>query len=344
MKKKQLFICVFFLLCLIPSLGMLAFGPSPLLANETAPRTPKLNTELLTDVTDYVGRRFALRPYLVSARSLLYEKLLKTSAEEQVILGQGIELFYSSTLDDYCGAGLSDGELRQIASHLRAIQDAVEKDGGSFLFTVAPNKNSVIPDAMPRRFPRDREGANYVRLLPLLEEYGVHSIDLQALLEGRGDLYYRTDSHWTAAGAALAADRLLEALGRDSSFAAGPFREEGMHVGDLYQMLYPTGKGRETELVYGPGFTYTTASDPRGGNAITIRTSSESGSGRLYCRRDSFGIALYPYLAEAFESAEFSRSSDWSVESFTGLGANAVILEIVERNIPTLLPAEEATA
>ena len=114
--------------------------------------------------------------------------------------------------------------------------------------------------------------------------------------------------------------------------------------GDLYQMLYPTGKGRETELVYGPGFTYTTASDPRGGNAITIRTSSESGSGRLYCRRDSFGIALYPYLAEAFESAEFSRSSDWSVESFTGLGADTVILEIVERNIPTLLPAEEATA
>ena len=90
----NLFIGLFLLLCLIPSLGMLVLGPSPLLANESAPRTPALldregvvNPDVLTDVTDYMGTRFALRPYLVSARSFLYEKLLNSSAEEQVILG-----------------------------------------------------------------------------------------------------------------------------------------------------------------------------------------------------------------------------------------------------------------
>ena len=55
-----------------------------------------------------------------------------------------------------------------------------------------------------------------------------------------------------------------------------------------------------------------------------------------------FGIALYPYLAEAFAAAEFSRSADYSVEAFSGLGADAVILEIVERNLPLLLPDKEA--
>ena len=346
-----LFIGVFFLLCLIPSVGMLIAGPSPLLANESAPRTPALldrdgnpNPAVLADTTDYIGTRFALRPLLVSARSFLYESLLHTSAEEQVTLGENGELYYSSTLDDYCGVGLSDDELRLIAARLAEIQAQVERDGGQFVFAVAPNKNSVIPERMPARFPADRAGANYTRLLPLLREAGVSCVDLCALLSGQPELYYRTDSHWTAEGAALAADALLTALNRESSFAAGPFSESGMHIGDLYQMLYPVGKGREAELEYSPGFTYETASDPRGGNAITIRTSARDRTGSLYCRRDSFGIALYPYLAEAFGTAEFSRSADYSAEAFSGLGADAVILEIVERNLSLLLPDEEASS
>lgn len=336
--RKKLFISIFFLLCLLPSLGMAVFGPSPLLANEVAPRTPKLNASLFTDITDYVGRRFAFRPYLVSARSFLWEKFLKSSAEEQVILGSDGELFYGSTLDDYCGVGLSDGELRQIASRLAGIQAAVEADGGRFLFTVAPNKNTVVPGAMPRRFPFGHESSNYVRLLPLLEEYGVHCVDLRPLFEGNPELYYRTDSHWTPEGAALAADELLRAAGRESSFADGAFREEGLHIGDLYQMLYPTGKGREPELVYDPGFRHVTASDPRGGNAVTIRTSCPAGTGSLFCLRDSFGIALYPYLAEAFAEAEFSRSLDDMDARLAGSGADVVLLEIVERNLAALLP------
>ena len=317
-----LFIGVFLLLCLIPSVGMLIGGPSPLLANESAPRTPAFldrdghpNPSVLADTTDYIGTRFALRPLLVSARSFLYESLLHTSAEEQVTLGENGELYYSSTLDDYCGVGLSDDELRLIAARLAEIQAQVE-----------------------------RAGANYTRLLPLLREAGVRCVDLCALLSGQPELYYRTDSHWTAEGAALAADALLTALNRESSFAAGPFSESGTHIGDLYQMLYPVGKGREAELEYSPGFTYETASDPRGGNAITIRTSARDRTGSLYCRRDSFGIALYPYLAEAFGTAEFSRSADYSVEAFSGLDADAVILEIVERNLSLLLPDEEASS
>ena len=346
MKKSfsVLLITVFLLLSLLPSLGMPIFGASPLLANESAVRTPaltgkdgKLNMDFLTELTDYMGSRFALRPYMVSARSFLYEKLLRSSAEEQVVLGSGGQLYYSSTLDDYCGRALSDGELAQIADRLLTIQAATEARGAQFLFTVAPNKNSLIPEGMPARFPAGHDQSNWSRLLPMLKERGVHTVDLHSVLAGNADLYYRTDSHWTAEGAAIAADALLGALGRESAFAAGPFSEDGLHVGDLYQMLYPVGKGREAELVYAPGHAHETASDPRGGNAITIRTSSSAGTGTLYCRRDSFGIALYPYLADAFEQAEFSRSSDWSEDSFSTLDADVIILEIVERSIPSLL-------
>lgn len=339
---------LFLLMCLIPSVGMLLTGPSPLLANESASRTPafldhngNINPSVLSDTTDYIGSRFALRPYLVSFRSFLHEKLLHSSAEEQVTLGIDGQLYYSSTLDDYCGIGLEDTKLQQIATHLKAIQTAVEANGGHFVFTVAPNKNSIVPECMPARFPADRSGSNYPRLLPLLEKEDVHTVDLVGLLAGRSDLYYKTDSHWTAEGAALAADALLQSLGRESRYSAGPFSTDGMHIGDLYQMLYPIGHGREAELIYAPGHLHRTASDPRGGNAITIQTVCNSGMGSLYCRRDSFGIALYPFLADSFQQAEFSRSADYSVAAFSELDADVVILEIVERNIPLLLPAED---
>ena len=354
MKKSGsyiVYICLFFALCLLPALGMAVLGPSPLLANENAPRTPALfsrdgtlNAGVLSDASNYAETRFAFRPYLVSARSFLYEKLLHSSAEPQVVLGKEGELFYASTVDDYTGSGLSDATLRRLAAHLKEVQDALEARGIHFLFAAAPNKSSLIPSAMPDRYPEDLAGSNARRLLPLLREYGVRTADLYAPLTGRQDLYYRTDSHWTAEGAALAADTLLASLGRESGFFAGPFEEQGMHIGDLYQMLFPTGQGRETELIYAPGFTYETASDPRGGNAITIRTVCETGNGSLYCLRDSFGIALYPYLAEAFATAEFSRSADYSLAAFESVDADVVILEIVERNLAQLLPEEGAAA
>ena len=340
MKKQKIafFTAIFLLMSLLPSLGMLVTGPSPLLSNEAAPRTPSLNAEMLSDTADYVGTRFAFRPLLVTARSFLYEKLLRSSAEDQVLVGRGGQLYYASTLDDYCGVGLTEAELRAIAGHLAALQQSVQARGGRFLFAVAPNKNSIIPEGMPARFPAGHEDSNYARLLPLLEEAGVAYVDLESVLAEHPGWYYRTDSHWTAEGAAAAADALLDALGRESSFSSGPFEAGGTHVGDLYRMLYPLGGGREPELSYAPGFRYETAADPRGGEAVRIETRSASGEGSLFCLRDSFGIALYPYLAEAFDSAVFSRSSDYSTEAFADPDADVVILEIVERNLPRLLP------
>ena len=73
---------------------------------------------------------------MVSARSYLFEKLFHSSAEEQVVLGRGTEMYYASTLNDYCGVSLSEDELHAVVRQLKAIQETVEGNGGRFLFTV----------------------------------------------------------------------------------------------------------------------------------------------------------------------------------------------------------------
>ena len=343
-KKLSLFgVSLFLLLCLLPGLGMLFVGESPAAANEILSSPPKLqrtdgsfNWSVLSDFSDYFADRFAFGQQLVTVWSRLNAGLLRISAEEQVVLGRDGWLYYSDTLNDYAGLRLSDEELRRIAENLKAIQTYAESRGAQFLFTVAPNKNSLYPEHMPARFPSAHHSSNIRALEPLLQEAGVAYADLFPLFSQERALYYKTDSHWTAQGAALAADRLLQAMGKPSAYADGGFAEDGLHSGDLYEMLYPAAGGAEPELVYTGRFSYTPRSDPRGGDAITIQTENPGANGRLLCWRDSFGSALYPYLADSFGEALFSRAVIYDFTHYDLQESDLVLIEIAERNLPRL--------
>ena len=91
-KAQGLFLAVFLILCLIPSVGLLCFGPSEAGANEIAPSAPRLtapdgspNAAYLSDLTDYVGRRFFLRQELITAHNRLVSGVFGTSAEDDVL-------------------------------------------------------------------------------------------------------------------------------------------------------------------------------------------------------------------------------------------------------------------
>ncbi|MCI6647091.1 MAG: hypothetical protein MSH16_05545 [Oscillospiraceae bacterium] len=347
MKKSRidiLFILLFLVLCLIPSLGILVFGESDAAANEILSSRPSaqnrdgsFNTELLSDFSDYIADRFAFRQEMVTAWSAINAKVFSASVEEQVILGNDGWLYYRETLDDYLGRGMSDEELEYAARNLALMQEYAENQGAAFVFTIAPNKNSLYPEHMPTYYPKGHDGANAERLPAVLEQYGVNYVDLFEAFRNEEVLYFSTDSHWNAQGAALAADHILSGLGMESSYFSGSFTNLVSHRGDLYEMLYPAGTETETAPAWAGGWTYTTDADPNGGNAITIRTRNPSGTGALLCFRDSFGIALYPYLAQTYADALFSRQSAYDLTQIDAVGADTVVIELVERNLSYLL-------
>lgn len=347
MKKRLidiLFILLFLVLCLIPSLGILIFGESEAAANEILTTRPSaqnrdgsLNWELLSDFSDYIADRFAFRQEMVTAWSSVNAELFSTSVEEQVILGRDGWLYYRETLDDYLGKGMSDEELEYAAKNLALMQEYAESQGTAFVFTIAPNKNSLYPEHMPTYYPNGHDGANAERLPALLEQYGVNYVDLFEAFRNEEVLYFSTDSHWNAQGAALAADQILSGLGMESNYFSGSFTNPVNHRGDLYEMLYPAGTMTEPDMQLSSGFSYTCENDPNGGNAITINTTAEGREGTLLCWRDSFGISLYPYLAEKFGSATFSRASSYDLSQIETLGADTVIIELVERNLEHLI-------
>lgn len=344
-KAKLIFISIFIVLCLIPSVGMLIFGEAQPAANEVltgrpsvTTRSGELNLSFLSDVSDYIADRFAFRQELATAWAGVNAKLLGTSVEEQVILGSDGWLYFSDTLPDYMGQGMSDTELRYLANDLALMQEYIVSQGKHFIFTIAPNKNSIYSEHMPEYIENRHSESNAARVGAYLDAAGVNYLDLLNILGNEENLYYKTDTHWNSRGAALAADGLLNMLDRGGDYSTASFAVSEEHRGDLYEMLYPAGRATETATVYGGEFSYVCESDPNGGNAITIKTSCDGGSGGLMCWRDSFGIALYPYLAQSFVAATFSRSADYNLTLADS--ADTVIIELVERNLSNILSRE----
>lgn len=349
--KKNLpyaaFAALILLLCLIPSLGMLLPGREDAAGgNQALSRAPSLrdpegnwNPKYLSQVQDYVGDNFYLRQEMITAWSALNAKALENSITEDVVLGEDGWLYFADTLPDYAGLDpMTDREIFSAARNLGLISEYCESQGARFLFTVAPNKNSLYWSNMPDlTLPAARKPHDAKRLAEELAGQGVNYLDCFALFRGQEEtLYFKTDSHWNGKGAALAADAVNDALGRSSGYFAGPFSQEEVHKGDLYDMLYPAGEGLETDQVYGGELTVEYDVPIRSAENLTIMTHG-GGEGSLLMFRDSFGNNLYPYLADSFDASLFSRSMPYRLDLVSQREADCVVAELVERNIRYLI-------
>ncbi len=342
--KYRIFTAAFVLLCLIPSVGMLCLPPTKAAANEQLAPVPQLQTPdgswnpaVLEEATDYIADHFALRQEMVTLNAALHTGLLATSPAEKVICGTDGWLYYTETLADYQHKPvLTEEQARETAALLAEMQAYCEARGARFLFTIAPNKNSLYPEHMPGRYLQAEMPNHYAMLRPYLEEYGVHYADLFTFLSAQDEtLYLKTDSHWSNRGAALAHDFLMQQLELPhTAFAQAPYTTANTHRGDLYEMLYPAGKALEAQQQYQTTFTY--VREPRTAEDILIETTkADAPNGRLLLCRDSFGNALHPFLAEDFRETVITRQMPYPLEQVQQ--GDTVIIEIVERNLPNLL-------
>ena len=343
MKKKAFYIAftaAFLLIALTVALGTLVFGPSKAGANEQLTKKPVLirgdgswNGEFLSDAAAWYSDHFFLRQELISLDNLISAKLFRTSGADSVILGEGGWLYYADTLEDYSYSDpMTEQEIYGAAKNLALMAEYCRENGKEFLFVIAPNKNSLYPEHMPRWIRWSPE-SNRELLFEALGDLAVPYADLFDAFLGEDEvLYFAHDSHWNSKGAALGADVINGAFGRESSYYRDSFREQNPHAGDLHAMLYPAFRDRETDPVYSGELSFTYTGSGKSPDSITLETAGE-GSGRLLAYRDSFGNLLYPYLADSFGEALFSRST---VYDLTG-EADFVLIELVERNLEYLL-------
>ena len=348
MKKGKLIYCIlFFAICLCPSLGMLVTkqetsSENRQLSEFPSPKTEegKINVEWLSQAGDYFQEHFAFRNELVTGNALLHGRLLETSTADGVIQGKNGWLYYKDSLDDYLGQDLlSDRSLFNIAHMLSMTQQALEEKGVNFLFTIAPNKNSLYGDNMPYYDKLKVSGqTNRENLEDWMKTEKVAYADLyQALMEEDEVLYHARDSHWNNKGAALAADVLMDALGKDhDSYEGESYTVRRDYTGDLDTMLYPLASTADDEIYYDKETTYATVEEIQSNFDPRITTVNPVKEGSLVMYRDSFGNALLPYMADAYANAYFSRGIPYQLMDVETHSADTVIIERAERFLPEM--------
>jgi hypothetical protein len=289
------------------------------------------------------------------------------STSPKVILGRKGWLFYSAEPlgNDYqARRPFTAEELARWGRVLEARRAWLAARGIRYVVVVAPNKETIYPDLLPRNL-RHGQGAP-TRLDQLMAWLGANSqvtaVDLRRpLLGGKagGRLYYRTDTHWNNRGSILAYRCVIAALNGwfptlRALPATAPYDTvcDNGHVGDLSVCLgLPRGRlekyfyfmpkvPRQARMV-DPGAI--AASNP-GTPGRVVMECPDASLPRVVMFRDSFANELIPFLSEHFRRAVY----EWPAGPLfdTGLiereSPDVVIQEFVERRLSGFVPEPSA--
>ena len=322
----------------------------------------KFDGRFLERTGDWFSKKFAFRREMVDAGDRIKADVFNTSGQAGVIVGKKGYLFYSDSFNDFLGRNeLSDYEIASMAYNIKLMQDQLERKGIEFLFTIAPNKNSLYPELMPDKYDPDVDMRNRERLQPLIEQAGVHYKDLYPLFKNIDQvMYLKGDSHWNNKGAAMVSDALMGALARPhQNRSRMKISERRDFTGDLYKMLYPASKPADTQIYYDkyePG-EYNKrvkvrliddatgllkkadlTKEPEWSASPEIKTRHLlKRRGTLLMIRDSFGNSLTPFIADEFKRATFLNNTPYDIGRAVSEKRGTVIFETVERNLDRLI-------
>lgn len=371
---KLCYIILFLAVCCIPVYTMPFLAESESAEKRVLQEKPhlwedgRIDPEYTKKMDQWLSDHFSFRSRLAAGFGMIKADLFATSSEESVIVGREDWLYFAETLDDYMQRRvLSEEELVRIRKILTLVDEYVASRGGKFLFFVAPNKNTVYPEYMPYYYPKGTGSSSLERLNRALEGSSFYRDVFSALKEKKASwqqeefisdhpqwLYYQRDSHWNAYGAAVAFESIMDWResvngnhGEESSeqtqshvdWLSQEYRMTMDWTGDLEQMLFPKGGRLDWQVSWEnpPEFIY--ASSFHSPEDLLIQTVNDQKEGKLLMFRDSFGNNLYPFLAGEYGQAEFSRIVPYRLFSLEENPCDTVIIELVERNLSSLLTA-----
>lgn len=281
------------------------------------------------------------------------------SGGPQVRVGCDDWLFLTEELRSWPDA---EANLRARVALLKAIADRLSARGVELVVAVTPDKARVEAAHLcgaPRTRQADRR---YGEIMALLRANRIAAIDLAAPLIAAarsGPVYLRTDSHWSQPGAALAAERIAEAvkipIDRGYAFATERAATATLRPGDLLRLmsldrvpdLMPRLRPRPDQLFVER--TVQTAAPASGGDLLDAGPGGQIVLlGSSYALNSNFHGRLQQALqtpidnrAEAGGGFAGSAEHYFGGESFADTPPRLVIWEMPERTLVQPLDASD---
>ncbi|HEV3104899.1 MAG TPA: alginate O-acetyltransferase [Trinickia sp.] len=358
---------VYFLLLSLPVLwfGKPSFVPA-LRENRQSRPLPHYSLFWFQQFGDWFGDRFGMRDALVHYGSKLQMARTGTPMNLNVVVGRDGWLFYDEHYKpghphfaDMLGQQpLTQGQLRTIANNLDQVRERLHACGIPFYIVLAPNKETIYPEKLWVRPPpgTTTNADQLVRYVatanPLLQVIDLRDPLKKAKAAQTFELYKRTDSHWNTLGAFIGYQAITDRLIHDEVMDSTPRARF-----DAYRVSRHSFDGGDiaVNLLSLPGYftDYVVTFDPvvpkharlttfagwpaQGANFES--TENPTATGRLLLFRDSFSGELMPFFAEDFNRMYSVLSHRVDGDAVRRAQPQAVMLEIVERNIRVMQEA-----
>lgn len=368
---KSLLVTLFLVVIFIPATGWLAGWD--LNAGIEEKRTPTPWPTLADLKKDAAGAakqfenafsdRFAFRNSLIKTDAWLNWRIFGISTTDSVLVGRDGWLFFTGDRSVPLFQGIdrfTDADSAYVADALEMRHRWLRDQGIASVHVIAPAKESVYPEFMPRGVPRVKQPASMEAFFASRREPNREGqpIDLlTAFAPAKRDgrlLYLRGDSHWNDSGAVIAYREIMKRLGLEQSGLSDdklqsrvdptthPYHDLATMLGitDTYCRDWPNDS---PVITPNGGWTFETQTDAAQRRRITTNKSALIDKSVLMFG-DSFSEALLPFLAQTFSSVTLYQGRFFSPAKVAEHKPQMVICEGAERlffhNRPTA--AEES--
>lgn len=324
----------------------------------------KFTRNYAREFEDYYNDTFAGRKKIIS-KYVKLQKKLKIDAG-QYFYGQDGWVFYDSIkanngntlVDYYAEVYFDDEELEKMAQGINMAYDFYAKRGIKYVIFVAPNKENIYSEFMPERMRRIRKSdvsrmdkaVEYLKKHTKAEIVNAKPAMVKAKSMVAQNLYFKKDTHWNEVGAYVAFEKLSETLSLDGirGIPRKPLRKEmiglkGFYSSDLNRL------GGDEDISYSVDFL----SGKEGKAVVSLdnrffevwENPKAPVKKTVLMIRDSFGLALMPYLDKTFAKNVFAHNRynkrhelDRLVDEYK---PDIMIEEMVERYFDRLLKYNE---
>ncbi|EKT4524288.1 alginate O-acetyltransferase [Pseudomonas putida] len=139
-----------------------------------------------------------------------------------VVLGRDQWLFTDEEFKPTAGA---EQLMQENLALIRGVRDTLQRHGTQLVLAIVPAKARVYSEYLGKALPASLHSDLYNQFHAQARQAGVFAPDLMAPLEqakARGQVFLRTDTHWTPLGAEVAAQALAEAVSRQNLLNGDP--------------------------------------------------------------------------------------------------------------------------
>lgn len=302
----------------------------------------------------YFQNEFGFRRSLIKLHAILKVRGLHTSSNPEVLLGKNDWLFLDSerVLEFHRHTQpFTKDQLSAWIQTLESRQSYLSEKGIAYAFIVTPNKHSIYPEQLPESVAAGSPETRTDQLKNALNARisGIDFIDVRSALRQKSanpPLFYRSDTHWNAAGAWFASVAVADQLGRLLAPLDTPFTYNKIGGGDLARMLGlaaswtdldPWPEHWTSPLVdeLGRALVWKTQ-DVEGRNRVVAINPKGIGTALVF--RDSFGEALIPWISMLFHRTVWLWTYDFDKDAIEKESPEIVLSQLVERKLMTIDP------